>query len=438
MIKSILPLSMIVSLRFLGLFIVLPVLSVYALGLKDSNELLIGIAIGGYAATQMLLQVPFGYLSDKIGRKTTLTIGLVIFIIGSLICAYSNDIYILIFGRLLQGAGAIGAVASAMISDMVKEEVRAKAMAFMGACIALSFAASMVLGPVIGAYFGIDKLFLLTALFALAAIIILHVKVQNPPKISHSYENDKKEILVILKDINLLKMNITNMLQKGMMTLAFLVIPILMIQDFEFSKKDLWMVYVPAMVFGIFAMGFSAVMGEKKKKPKLVLIIGIVLFALAFLIMSLAHTPFVFVLGVIVFFIGFNIHEPLLQSLASKYAKIHQKGTALGVFNTFGYFGTFTGSLWGGHYLKWYGINSIAIVVVITCILWVGLIITLENPIFTKNLYLDFGKFDELKLSTLNTKKGIVEWYKNENEKILIVKYNSKDIKEEEILPLIS
>jgi predicted MFS family arabinose efflux permease len=438
MIKTIWPLSLIVSLRFLGLFIVLPVLSIYALGLEGSNELLIGIAIGGYAATQMLLQVPFGMLSDKIGRKTTLTIGLLIFIVGSLVCAEADDIYTLIFGRFLQGAGAIGAVASAMISDMVKEEIRAKAMAFMGASIALSFALSMVLGPIIGAYFGIDKLFFLTAIFALSAIIILHVKVQNPPRITHDYENNSKEIFTILKDVNLLKMNITNMLQKGMMTLAFLVIPILMIQDFEFAKKELWMVYVPAMVFGIFAMGFSAVMGEKKKKPKLVLIIGIVLFALAFSIMAVAHNPFVFILGVIVFFIGFNIHEPLLQSLASKYAKVHQKGTALGVFNTFGYFGTFTGSLWGGHYLKWYGINSIAIVVVITCILWVWLIMSLENPIYTKNLYLDFGKFDEQKLSELNGKEGIVEWYKNENEKILIVKYNSKEIQEESILPLIS
>jgi predicted MFS family arabinose efflux permease len=438
MIKTIWPLSLIVSLRFLGLFIVLPVLSIYALGLEGSNELLIGIAIGGYAATQMLLQVPFGMLSDKIGRKTTLTIGLIIFIVGSLVCAEADDIYTLIFGRFLQGAGAIGAVASAMISDMVKEEIRAKAMAFMGASIALSFALSMVLGPIIGAYFGIDKLFFLTAIFALSAIIILHVKVQNPPRITHDYENNSKEIFTILKDVNLLKMNITNMLQKGMMTLAFLVIPILMIQDFEFAKKELWMVYVPAMLFGIFAMGFSAVMGEKKKKPKLVLIIGIVLFALAFSIMAVAHNPFVFILGVIVFFIGFNIHEPLLQSLASKYAKVHQKGTALGVFNTFGYLGTFTGSLWGGHYLKWYGINSIAIVVVITCILWVWLIMSLENPIYTKNLYLDFGKFDEQKLSELNEKEGIVEWYKNENEKILIVKYNSKEIQEESILPLIS
>jgi len=437
MLKKIMPLNFIISLRFFGLFIVLPVLSVYALTLKGANELLVGIAVGGYAATQMLLQVPFGMLSDKIGRKITLTIGLIIFIIGSLVCAFSTDIYMLIFGRLLQGAGAIGAVATAMISDMIREEIRAKAMAIMGGSIAITFALSMVLGPLVSGLWGIDKLFLITAVCTALAIIVLLTKVENPPKITHTYKNNKKDIIKILQDKNLIKMNITNMLQKGMMTLAFLTIPIIMVRTFGYAKTELWEVYVPAMIFGIFAMGFSAVIGEKKKKPKLVLIIGIIFFGLSFAIMGCASTPLIFILGVIVFFIGFNIHEPLLQSLASKYAKIHQKGTALGIFNSFGYLGTFTGALWGGHILKLYGIEYMAVVIVIACILWVLLIMSLENPIFAKNIYLSYGKFDENKLSILNDTKGIIEWYKNENERILIIKYNSKNIEENKVLSLI-
>jgi len=437
MLKTIMPLNFIISLRFFGLFIVLPVLSVYALNLEGANELLIGIAIGGYAATQMLLQVPFGMLSDKIGRKITLTIGLIIFIIGSLICAFSNDIYMLILGRLLQGAGAIGAVATAMISDMIKEEIRAKAMAIMGGSIAITFALSMVLGPVISGYWGIDKLFLITAICAIIAIFVLYTKVETPPKITHTYKNDKKDIIKILLDKNLIKMNITNMLQKGMMTLAFLIIPIMMVKEFDYAKTELWQVYLPAMLFGIFAMGFSAVMGEKKKKPKLVLIIGIILFGASYAIMGFTSSPLVFIIGVVIFFIGFNVHEPLLQSLASKYAKIHQKGAALGVFNSFGYLGTFTGALWGGHILKWYGIEYIAVVAIITCILWVFLIFSLENPIFAKNIYLEYGKFNENNLLKLDNKNGIIEWYKNENEKLLIIKYNSKEISDNEITDIV-
>lgn len=437
MLKTIMPLNLIISLRFFGLFIVLPVLSVYTLKFDNASGLLIGIAIGGYALTQMFLQVPFGMLSDKIGRKITLTIGLIIFIIGSLICAFSDDIYMLIFGRLLQGAGAIGAVASAMISDTIREEVRAKAMAIMGGSIAITFALSMVLGPLISGYWGIEKLFLITAVCAAIAIIILLTKVQTPPKITHNYKTNKKDIFTILLDKSLFRMNITNMLQKGMMTLAFLIIPIMMVKEFDYAKTELWKVYFPAMILGIFAMGFSAVMGEKKRKPKLVLIIGILLFGLSFAVMGLTHSPNIFIVGVVIFFIGFNVHEPLLQSLASKYAKVHQKGAALGVFNSFGHFGTFSGALWGGYFLKLYGINSVSIVVAVTCLVWVFLIVTLENPIYTKNIYLDFGKFDETKLQILNSTNGVVEWYKNENDRVLIIKYNSKNIAQEKILSLI-
>jgi predicted MFS family arabinose efflux permease len=324
-----------------------------------------------------------------------------------------------------------------MISDTIREEVRAKAMAIMGGSIAITFALSMVLGPLISGYWGIEKLFLITAVCAAIAIIILLTKVQTPPKITHNYKTNKKDIFTILLDKSLFRMNITNMLQKGMMTLAFLIIPIMMVKEFDYAKTELWKVYFPAMILGIFAMGFSAVMGEKKRKPKLVLIIGILLFGLSFAVMGLTHSPNIFIVGVVIFFIGFNVHEPLLQSLASKYAKVHQKGAALGVFNSFGHFGTFSGALWGGYFLKLYGINSVSIVVAVTCLVWVFLIVTLENPIYTKNIYLDFGKFDETKLQILNSTNGVVEWYKNENDRVLIIKYNSKNIAQEKILSLI-
>jgi len=433
MMKTIMPITAIIALRFMGLFIVLPVLSVYALGLKGSNEFLVGITIGGYALTQMLLQVPFGMLSDKIGRKITITIGLIIFIIGSLICGFSTDIYMLMFGRFVQGAGAIGAVAIAMISDMVREEVRAKAMAVMGSSIALSFAFSMMAGPLIGGYWGVDKLFFIVALLTLVAIVVLFTKVANPPKIQHHYDNSERQLLQIMKNKDLMRMNITNMLQKGMMTLAFLVIPIIMQKQFGWEKKDLWMVYIPAMVFGILAMAPAAIIGEKYHKAKEMLMVGIGFFAVSYTIMGYSHTAAFFIVGVILFFIGFNMHEPLMQSMASKYPRIHQKGTALGIFNSFGYIGTFIGGVFGGYFLQYYGMREIAWVIVAIAIAWLFLIKNITNPKINKNLYIDIDSIDLSKAEKLHDIDGIVEWYQNESDHLLIIKHNTLKTNKEEI-----
>ena len=437
MFKTIFPLSLIISLRFLGLFIVLPVLSIYALRLDGSSELLVGITIGGYAITQMVLQIPFGIMSDKIGRKITIFIGLVIFSIGSLVCGFSEHIYTLMLGRFLQGAGAIGAVGTAMISDMVKEEVRAKAMAIMGGCIAATFAISMMAGSLIGGYWGVDKLFFITSALGIISIIVLYTKVPNPPKIIHHYGADESDIRHILKDQNLMKMNITNMLQKGMMTLAFMVIPIVMLQEFGWAKKDLWMVYLPAMVCGVLAMAPSAIIGEKKHKAKEMLMVGVAFFALSFVLMGYAKSGAWFIVGVVVFFIGFNVHEPLMQSMASKYAKVHQKGAALGVFNSFGYGGTFVGGVFGGFFLQHFGKMQISWVIFIACILWLLLIATLKNPSINKNIYLPYKDINLSRVTHLSNVKGIVEWYKNESEQLLIVKYDSEATDKDTILAVL-
>ena len=187
MIKSILPLSSIIALRFFGLFLVLPVLSVYAINLQGATTTLVGIVVGGYALTQMIFQIPFGVMSDKLGRKGTIITGLLLFAVGSIFCAIADDILTLLVGRFLQGAGAIGAVVTAMISDLVKEEQRPKAMAIMGMAIGMSFAASMILGPTIGSFAGVESLFYITTLIALGSIVVLVKAVPNPPKITHTY-----------------------------------------------------------------------------------------------------------------------------------------------------------------------------------------------------------------------------------------------------------
>ncbi|WP_419770359.1 MAG: MFS transporter [Candidatus Marinarcus sp.] len=433
MIKTILPLCSIISLRFLGLFLVLPVISVYAMNLKGANTTLVGVVIGGYALTQMLFQLPFGILSDKMGRKGTIIMGLLLFAIGSVICALSVDILALMVGRFLQGAGAIGAVVTAMISDLVQEEKRPKAMAFMGGSIAASFAISMLFGPIIGAYAGVASLFWITAFLALSSIYIIVKKVPNPPVITHTYTNSLK-IMPILKDANLVKMNITNFLQKGLMTFAFMIIPMVLLKEFHWEIKELYKVYVPAMIFGVFAMAPAAILAEKKGKFKEVLIIGIVLFALSYLILGFSTTDIAFVIGVVLFFIGFNMHEPIMQSLASRFAKVHQRGMVLGLFNSFGYLGTFLGGLVGGIFFNSASLSDIVTAIAVVCVFWLILIFSMPNPMKKQVVYIPIDEIKRDETAKLHDNEAIDEWYINENEKLLIVKYDTNKTTQEEIV----
>lgn len=423
MFKTVAPLSSIIAMRFFGLFIVLPVISVYALGMTNATPFLVGVVIGGYALTQMVFQIPFGIMSDRIGRKQTLLVGIIVFIIGSIICSMSTDIYTLLFGRFLQGAGAIGAVVSAMISDLVAEEIRTKALALMGGSIALAFSAAMIVGPIVGANFGVGALFDIAAFLAFVSIVILYTLVPTPPKIIHSYSEttNYKEIFINSK-IN--KMNLTNFLQKGFMTMAFMLIPIVLFKNFGWAMADLYKVYAPSMVAGIFAMAPAAIIAEKHGKFKEVLMVGIVFFLVSYLTMGFASSDIMFVVGVVLFFIGFNMHEPIMQSLASKYAKVHQKGTVLGVFNAYGYLGTFVGGVAGGLFIAT-SLANLSVAVALLCVLWLASISSLPNPTKTKTTYLKLDEINYDKVHNLDNIEGIEEWYINDSEKKLIVKHHA-------------
>lgn len=435
MMKKVLPLSLIIFLRFLGLFLVLPVLSVYALDLEGSTPFLVGIVVGGYALTQAIFQIPFGTMSDKIGRKPTILVGLLMFLAGSIISAYSTDIYTLMFGRFLQGAGAIGSVIPAMISDVVEEEVRGKAMAMMGGFIAISFAISMALGPILAAHYGIDTIFLITGGLSIIAIILLFTKVPTPPKIKHVYHDDSKTIDII-KDNNLLNMIIINAMQKGLMTMAFVLIPIILTKPqygFGWDKADLWMAYVPAMIAGFLAMAPAAILGEKKNIPKQIFLASIVLFLAAFIIFGFATDSTVFVVGVVFFFMGFNMMEPLVQSMISKFARVHQKGAALGISNSAAYFFTFLGGTFAGFFLDISNRESLAISVAVVTFLWlIWTALKLQNPIKHSHLYIPTNEVDLEKLKALES-EHIAEWFINETENVVIIKYVSDSMNEDEL-----
>lgn len=434
MFKTVLPLSAILSLRFFGLFLVLPVLSAYALNLEGATPFLIGVIVGGYALTQAIFQVPFGTMSDKIGRKPTLLIGLVIFLVGSIICAISTDIYTLMIGRFLQGTGAIGAVIPAMISDLVTEESRGKAMALMGGTIAISFAAAMALGPVIAAQAGFASLFWITAGLAIISMVILFTKVPTPPRIRHIYHS-KTTIRDILSDQNLLNMIIINGMQKGLMAVAFVLIPILLTKEgygFDWDKAELWKVYVPALLAGLIAMGPAAVLGEKYNKPREIFLLSILLFIVSFTLMGFATRGWEFIIGVVAFFIAFNMMEPLVQSMISKFAKVHQKGAALGMANGFAYLMTFIGGAVAGLALQYGGREIVSIILIVVSTLWLLWTFKMSNPHRYSYLYLPMDHVDMEKLNALEH-EHIAEWYINETENIVAIKYRKEMVEEEAI-----
>ena len=420
MLKSVLPLSFIIASRFLGLFIVLPVLSLYAINLEGANEFLVGLIVGVYAISQMIFQVPFGALSDKIGRKKALTIGLLIFVAGSIVCALASDIYTMLFGRFLQGIGAVGAVATAMISDFVTEENRSKAMAIMGAFIGLSFTLSMVLGPLLARSYGLSSLFYFSAALSLLCVVLLYTVVPKEIKVSEKAEKVPFGKLFLQKDYMII--NFTSFMQKMLTSIAFLAIPIILVKEYGYESGELYKVYTLGAMLGFLAMGLAGFLGDGKGLSKVILIAGTLLFGLTYAIFAFSFTLFVFVLGVAIFFIGFNMHEPIMQSTATKFVKSSQKGTALGVFNSFGYLGSFAGGAVGGYVLHAFDFKTLAIICVVLCVIWLVLLFSLNDPRIFKNIYL--SPDIAINLELLNSQKGVVDYYKNEKNQV--IKFDSR------------
>ena len=409
-------LSLLIAIRFFGLFIVMPLLALYAMKLDKANAFNVGIALGAYAFSQVFLQIPFGKAADKYDKKKILISGLILLLLGSLVCAFSTNIYMLIFGRLLQGAGAVGGVILAYIADLTDENNRAKAFARMGQFIALSFALSMILGPTIGAKWGVDKLFILTALLALFSIWLVVAKIPKTPNIVHYQEH--VGIKSILTHKELLKLFFSGFLQKGLMTVFFMLTPIIFTTKLHWEKTDLWKVYIPALILGIFALPLGAILAEKKQKTKTVFIISATLITLS-LILFLIGNKYTYFAAVVVFFFGFNLLEPVLQSFISKIARAHEKATALSTSNTIQYLGIFLGGALAGYFLHNDLLNVFLILSIIIGLFWTFLLIKMKPVAKLKTVV--YEKYDKDFIENLKSEKNVYDFY--EKDGVLIVRY---------------
>ncbi|SBS29478.1 Inner membrane transport protein YajR [Marinomonas aquimarina] len=352
--RSVLALAMVYLFRMLGLFLIMPVISVAADGLDGADAALIGAAIGIYGFTQATLQIPMGMMSDKVGRKRVIIFGLVLFALGSVICANADSIMSLIFGRAIQGAGAIASTLMALLSDVTKEQNRTKAMASVGISIGASFMLSLILGPVLFEWLGLSGLFYLSFAFSIIGMALIIWVVPNQTQ--HAFRRDTTPSLTalggVLKDARLRFLNISILLLHASLTALFVAIPSLLIHRYGLSLGKHSILYLLVMGGAFILMLPLIIAAEGKGKMKQVLTLVIAIIGLTTILMEWSSQLWLFAVAVCLFFVAFNTLEATLPSVISKLAPVGYRGTAMGVFSTHQFMGAFIGGAGGGWLLQ--------------------------------------------------------------------------------------
>ncbi|HZX33149.1 MAG TPA: MFS transporter [Rhodocyclaceae bacterium] len=372
-------LAAIFALRMLGLFLILPVFAVYAKGLPGGDNMtLVGLGLGAYGLTQAIFQIPFGSASDRFGRKPVIVFGLVMFAIGSVVAAFAPDIYWIIAGRVLQGAGAISAAVTALAADLTREEHRTKVMAMIGSSIGLVFALSLVGAPVLYGWIGMAGLFLLTGFLALAAILLLLKAVPPGPPIP---AHDKPPFRRVLLDPDLLRLNFGIFALHLMQMSMFVVVPHALVQHGDLMVSSHWKVYLPAVLVSFVIMVPAIISAERGGKMKAVFSSAIGILLLVQLGFWLAGTTLVGLAGCLVFFfVAFNILEATLPSLVSRTAPPAAKGAALGVYNTTQALGASAGGALGGYLAQHFGDNSVFVLAAVLAAAWLLVAASMNFP----------------------------------------------------------
>lgn len=361
-------LSGVYALRMLGLFLVLPVLSVHAAKLAGSEQSIwIAWVMGAYGLTQACLQLPFGLVSDKWGRKRTIYIGMGMFAVGSFMAAVAGTVEWLALARALQGAGAVSAVITALMADLIRDSVRTRAMSMVGISIGLTFALSMVAAPLLSSVIGVSGLFVLTGVSTLLAMWAIHRYVPNPEK---NTSPNKLPALQVALEPQLWRLNFGIFALHAAQMALFTSLPFLL-QNLGLEKAEQWKVYAPMVLLGMVLMVPVIIFGEKKHKLKPTLLFAISLMVVAQMLMAWRHDWLTaIVVALVIYGIAFNVLEAILPSMVAKFAPAEQRGAAMGFYSTAQSIGLFVGGLLGGVLYSQLGFVAVFVFATVLMLLW--------------------------------------------------------------------
>lgn len=388
------------SLRMLGLFMIYPVFSVFAMKeLHGATATTIGIALGAYGLTQAMFQIPFGMLSDRVGRKPMIALGLLIFASGSAVAALSHTILGVIIGRILQGAGAVGSTILALAADLTREENRTKAMALIGMTIGFSFALAVVLGPILNTWIGVPGIFGLTAVLALAGIAVLQFMVPRPvhSRLHRDTEPVPALFKKVLTDGQLLRLDFGILVLHLILTASFVALPMVLSAPTgaDLKADHQWFLYLPVLLVSVVAMVPFIILAEKRRKMKSVFLGSILALAASELTLMEWHTSLAGIaVALVVFFTAFTLMEASLPSLISKVAPPDSKGTAMGVYSSSQFLGIFIGGAVGGWMYGHHGAHGVFAFTGLAALVWFLVAWTMKSPRYLNSYLINVGEID--------------------------------------------
>jgi MFS family permease len=373
--RSALTLACVISLRLFGLFLIMPVFSLYAKQMPDASGLLIGLALGVYGLGQVLLQIPLGLLSDRVGRKPAITLGLLIFAAGGVVAAMSHTLLGIVFGRALQGMGAVAGAGTALAADLTREDQRGKVMGIIGVSIGVAFLLALILGPPLEAVAGLPGLFGATSVLALASLVLLWLIVPTPERAKAPAAASLGGVLAMLRDGRLLVLNGSVFFLHLLLTASFVGLPLLLVDRLHLPVERHWELYLPVMAIAAFVMGAALHrMKEIAQSLRIVLVcvaaIGLALLGFA---QSGGHVAWLGV-SAAAFFSAFNLLEAALPSLVSRLAPAHLRGAAMGAYSTSQFLGAFVGGAVGGIALGRLGVSGVFLCAAAATLLWLPLV----------------------------------------------------------------